>query len=140
MEVIEGYDMGLKAVAQRVLVKRINSDWHSAQWQLEDLRSVEPVSVNQALRLFFSPSLGSNFSFCSQSLTGRGALFSFVVRLSISLCISIFSPLSALLSHCTCSLTAPPINQHSVHSSSLLKSKLRKRGRFSCIVNVVAFF
>lgn len=28
-------------------MRRMNSDWRSAQWQLNDLRSVDSVSINQ---------------------------------------------------------------------------------------------
>lgn len=41
-------DPGLKAEEKRVVVRRMNSDWRSAQWQLNDLRSVDSVSINQA--------------------------------------------------------------------------------------------
>lgn len=40
-------DTGLSAEEQRVVVRRMNSDWRSAQWQLNDLRSVNSVSINQ---------------------------------------------------------------------------------------------
>ncbi len=57
-------DTGLKAEEQRVVVRRMNSDWRSAQWQLNDLRSVDSVSINQTALsrspcffLFFFPSL-----------------------------------------------------------------------------------
>lgn len=52
-------DTGLKAEEKRVLVRRMYSDWRSAQWQLNDLRSVDSVSINQtALSCLppFSPS------------------------------------------------------------------------------------
>ncbi|TNN69280.1 hypothetical protein EYF80_020431 [Liparis tanakae] len=36
-------DTGLKAEEQRVVLRRMNSDWRSAQWQLNDLRVVLTV-------------------------------------------------------------------------------------------------
>lgn len=54
------HDTGLRAEEQRVVVRRMNSDWRSAQWQLNDLRSVDSVSINQtalsrSCLLFFLP-------------------------------------------------------------------------------------
>lgn len=38
---------GSELMQDRALVRRMNSDWRSAQWQLNDLRSVDSVSINQ---------------------------------------------------------------------------------------------
>lgn len=40
-------DTGLKEEEKRVVVRKMSSDWRSAQWQLNDLRSVDSVSINQ---------------------------------------------------------------------------------------------
>lgn len=42
--------------AEERLVRRMSSDWRSARWQLNDLRSVDSVSINQTA-LFCSPPL-----------------------------------------------------------------------------------
>lgn len=54
-------DTGLQAEEQRVVVRRMNSDWRSAQWQLNDLRSVDSVSINQTA-LSCSPIFFSSIS------------------------------------------------------------------------------
>lgn len=76
-------DPGLRAEEQRLVVRRMNSDWRSAQWQLNDLRSVDSVSINQTALsrspFFFSSSLGSNFFLCL-----RAERRCFVPTLSIS--------------------------------------------------------
>lgn len=108
-------DTGLKAEQQRAVVRRMNSDWRSAQWQLNDLRSVDSVSINQTA-LSCSPTfffffllppapLGSNFCLCPQP-RGRkmGALFSLslsphlfcFVLLHLCLCFSISPPSPSL--------------------------------------------
>lgn len=96
-----------------MVVRRMNSDWRSAQWQLNDLRSVDSVSINQTALsrsppffffLIFSPSLsplGSHFSLCLQTPEqGEGALFSLSVSFFLffcsSTCIFVFFPAFSL--------------------------------------------
>lgn len=50
-------DTGLRVEEQQVVVRRMNSDWRSAQWQLNDLRSVDSVSINQTALSRFPPFL-----------------------------------------------------------------------------------
>lgn len=126
-------DTGLKAEEKRVLVRRMNSDWRSAQWQLNDLRSVDSVSINQTALSrsppFFFPHspLGSNFPLCLQPLSRRRAV--------LTLC----SSLSPFLHHLTrpslsfaCSLTAPSTGQFFIFVLHLcIGTRLKEWGHFN---------
>lgn len=124
-------DTGLRAEEHRVVVKRMNTDWRSAQWQLNDLRSVDSVSINQTALS------RSNFSLCLQPhAQGEGSLLSppslspsistlfvFCIRASPSLC--------RLLRSLARSLTAPSTGQFSFLLHLCISKRLKEWGHFA---------
>lgn len=126
-----GDDTGLRAEKRRVVVRGMNSDWRSAQWQLNDLRSVDSVSINQTALSHSRPfflflPLALISAFVSKPWAWRGR---FVLSLCLSLLFSL--PLSLrrlyfltihfllLFLSFTCSLTAPSAGQFSFCALSL---------------------
>lgn len=107
-------DTGLRVEEQQVVVRRMNSDWRSAQWQLNDLRSVDSVSINQTALSCFPPFIlrlpfGSNFFVCLQPLSReRLPLFTLTVHFfcflffHLCLCVSSLHHVPLSLSFCTC--------------------------------------
>lgn len=96
-------DTGLIAEEHRVVLSRMNSDWRSAQWQLNDLRSVDSVSINQTAlscspTFFPSPLLAKMSPFMPKPWAGRGRFvptlcffcFPFLYYLSVSVTQSLY--------------------------------------------------
>lgn len=108
-------DTGLRVEEQRVVVRRMNSDWRSAQWQLNDLRSVDSVSINQTALscspTFFSLHLPlALISPCvSIPSAGRGR---FVLALCLSLLFSVSLCLSLLLHPSTAHVSTSSFFSH----------------------------
>lgn len=111
-------DTGLRVEEHQVVLRRMNSDWHSAQWQLNDLRSVDSVSINQTALscfppIFFPSPLGFNFFVCLQPLSREWpSLFALTAHcycfllFHLCLCVSSVQPVLPKLSFCTCSLSS----------------------------------
>lgn len=141
-------DTGLRVEEQRVVVRRMNSDWRSAQWQLNDLRSVDSVSINQTAlscspTFFFSPSpFGSNFSLCihpqcrERALCSRSLSISFVFCFSMSVFASpsLHRPCLYLLFFLTCFLAAPSTGQFSFLLHLCIDKILKEWGHFTIIL------
>lgn len=104
-----------------MVVRRMNSDWRSAQWQLNDLRSVDSVSINQTALSCSPPFFLSLFlpldliSPCvSIHWAGRGR---FVLPLRLSLLFSVSLSLPLLLHLSTIPFSLPFF--HMLSDSSL---------------------